>query len=223
MPPRNPRRATPGEPPHRLDLAELAAFEGSLAPNDEYESLLVADGRWAATDGDHAMFIGCHFLRCDLGEASFRRTRLNNCLIEESGATTADFGDTGWRDVIVSGGRFGALRAPAANWTDVRVRGAKLDFVDLTTARLESVAFEDCVIGALDLGDTRATGLTFGDCRIDEINLDGARLERVDFSGAQLGIVRGVRGLRGGRVTLGQLMDLAPLLAAELGIVVRDS
>jgi uncharacterized protein YjbI with pentapeptide repeats len=223
MPPRNPRRPDPDEPPRRLELGELTPFTGPLGPNDEYESLLVADGRWAVTDGDHATFIGCHFLRCDLGEASFRRTRLNNCLIEESGATTADFGDTGWRDVVVSGGRFGALRAPASTWTDVRVRSAKLDFVDLTATRLESVAFEGCVIGALDLGDTRATGLTFGGCRIDEINLDGARLERADLTGAQLGIVRGVRGLRGGRVTLGQLMDLAPLLAADIGIEVRDT
>jgi uncharacterized protein YjbI with pentapeptide repeats len=223
MPPRSPRRTAPGEPPRRLALGELTSFEGMLAPNDEYESLLVTDGRWAVTNADHATFVGCHFLRCDLGETSFRRTRLSSCLVEETDATSADFGDTGWRDVIVSGGRFGALRAPASTWNGVRVRGAKLDFVDLTTTRLESVAFEECVIGALDLGDTRATGLTFGGCRIDEINLDGARLERVDFTGAQLGLVRGVRGLRGGRVTLAQLMDLARLLAAEIGIEVRDA
>jgi hypothetical protein len=77
------------------------------------------------------------------------------------------------------------------------------------------------VIGAIDLGDARATGLRFDGCGIGELMVEGATLARVDLTGADLGLVRGVAGLRGAAMTPGQLMDIAPLLAVAAGIEVR--
>ena len=43
----------------------------------------------------------------------------------------------------------------------------------------------------------------------------------MDLTGARVAAVRGVEGLRGALVAPDQLLDLAPLLAAHLGIRVR--
>ena len=125
--------------------------------------------------------------------------------------------------MILAGVRLGALRAPGSTWASVRLSDAKVDFIDLTAAKLDSVVFERCVIGGLDLGDARATHVRFEGCRLDELNVDGARLTAVDLRGAELATVRGVAGLRGTVVSPGQLLDLAPLLAAAAGIVVRQA
>jgi uncharacterized protein YjbI with pentapeptide repeats len=50
----------------------------------------------------------------------------------------------------------------------------------------------------------------------------GASLEEVDLSGASLGSIVGVESLRGAIMSDTQLADLAPVLAAQLGITVRD-
>jgi hypothetical protein len=48
-----------------------------------------------------------------------------------------------------------------------------------------------------------------------------ASLSKVDLSGAKLRTLVGVDGLRGAIINREQLLDLAPLLAAQLGVEVR--
>lgn len=81
---------------------------------------------------------------------------------------------------------------------------------------------EDCTIDELDLGDTELRSVRFEGCAIDDLSLEGSRLVDVDLTGVRLGVVRGIAGLRGGTIAPGQLLDLAPLLAAHLGIRVRE-
>ena len=63
----------------------------------------------------------------------------------------------------------------------------------------------------------------FVDCSIDELNVAGATLSDVDLSGATLHKLIGVESLRGAIVSEAQLTDLAPILAAELGLEVRPT
>ena len=51
--------------------------------------------------------------------------------------------------------------------------------------------------------------------------MSGATLARVDLSGARLRSLVGVESLKGAIVSHAQLVDLAPLLAAQLGLEVR--
>jgi uncharacterized protein YjbI with pentapeptide repeats len=210
------------EPPEQLALEGLVAYaDAMLEPGADYESVLFADVGFAGQAAERTTFLGCRFARCDFDEISMRHARFSGCLLEASTAAAVDLGDALWREVILAGGRYGALRAPAANWTNVRIRDAKLDFVDLTGARIETVVFERCVIGAIDLGDAHATLLRFDHSRIGELIVEGTRLSRVDLTGATVGSVRGVAGLRGAAITPGQLVELAPVLAAAAGIEVR--
>ena len=103
----------------------------------------------------------------------------------------------------------------------MRVRGGRLDLVDLSGAKLTGVAFERCAIGELDLGTVEARDLTFDGCEIDLLDVTGARLVRADITGARIGAVKGVDGLRGATITPAQLVDLAPQMAAHLGIKLR--
>ena len=61
----------------------------------------------------------------------------------------------------------------------------------------------------------------FRDCSINELNVTEARLAKVDLSGARLSSLIGVDNLRGAIINHAQLLDLAPQLAAQLGVEVR--
>jgi uncharacterized protein YjbI with pentapeptide repeats len=120
----------------------------------------------------------------------------------------------------MTGGRLGAINLAGAIWKDVRVKGVKLGFVNFAGARLEDVVFEGCEIGGLDAMAARLRSVTLVDCTVQELNVAEATLLKVDLSGARLKSLVGIENLRGAIISHAQMVDLAPLLAAQLGVVV---
>ena len=211
------------EPPREIALpSPLADFPGVvLEPHGDYDAVHFAGLDLAGQRFDDAAFLGCRLERCGLDGVSMRRARISECLLDELHATSIDTADSVWRDSLVTVRRVGALLAIGASWSSVRVRGGRLDLVDLSGAKLAGVAFDGCAIGELDLGTVEARDLTLSGCQIELLDVTGARLVRADFTGATIGAVRGVAGLRGATVTPAQLVDLASLLAAHVGLKVR--
>ena len=70
-------------------------------------------------------------------------------------------------------------------------------------------------------GGAELRSVTFIDSRVDELNVAGSTLSAVDLSGARLRTLVGTESLRGAIIGQSQLIDLAPLLAAQLGLEVR--
>jgi uncharacterized protein YjbI with pentapeptide repeats len=206
----------------RISSPQLTDFDGELLEaGRDYDSILYADRDFAGQDAADARFLECRFERCGVEGLSMRRARLVDCLLVDIHGATVDFSDSTWRNCEITGGRLGAVGLPGSAWTDVRVRNVKLGFVNLAGARLEEVVFEECEIGSLDAGSARLRSVSFVGCDIHELNLAEATLSKVDLSGAKLKTLVGVESLRGAIIGHGQLLDLAPLLAAQLGVEVR--
>jgi len=115
----------------------------------------------------------------------------------------------------------GANTLIGATLTDVRIRGTHLGYVNLAGAELKDVIFEGCEIDSLDLRGAKLEAVTFIDSRVDELNVAGSTLSAMDLSGARLRTLVGIESLRGAIIGHSQLVDLAPLLAAQLGLEVR--
>jgi uncharacterized protein YjbI with pentapeptide repeats len=210
------------EPPEVISLPELSPFVGtSVVAHGDYEAVDFLDLDLAGQVADDAAFLACRIERCGLDRVSMRRTRISECLLADIHAVSVDLADSVWRDSLLTGGRLGAMTASGATWTSVRVRGGKLDFVDLGRSRLLDVVFEGCVIGELDLTGAQLRSVRFVACTVDELNVEGARLSEVDLTGATLRTLGGLGSLRGAIVGPEQLLDLAPLLAAHVGLEVR--
>jgi uncharacterized protein YjbI with pentapeptide repeats len=64
------------------------------------------------------------------------------------------------------------------------------------------------------------TRTVFTNSRLNQSDFTGVTLEHVDLRGAELGITIGPDSLRGAIITTAQLMDVAPLIAENLGITV---
>jgi hypothetical protein len=57
-------------------------------------------------------------------------------------------------------------------------------------------------------------------CSVAELNVAEATLAKVDLSGAKLKTLVGVESIRGAMISHDQMLDLAPLFAAQLGVKV---
>jgi uncharacterized protein YjbI with pentapeptide repeats len=175
----------------------------------------------AEQDAGDARFLECRLIRCGLDGTSLRRARILESLLADLHGATVDLADSTWRDSLVTGGRLGAVDLIGATWTGIRVRDCHLGFLNLAGAELEDVTFERCEIGTLDLRTATVNTVAFVDSSLDELNVSGAKLAHVDLSGARLRSLVGVESLKGAIVSRSQLVDLAPLLAAQLGLEVR--
>ncbi len=209
------------EPPASISLPDLARLDDGLEARRDYEAVEVADRDLAGQSAQGATFTGCRIARCHLDGLDLRQSRVSDSLLVDNDATSVDASDATWRDSIVSGGRLGALIAAGATWTGVRLRGLKLDYLDLSGAKVSGVAFEEVVIGELELAEADLRSVRFESSAIEHLSASSARFTDVDLSGARLRTIAGIASLRGATISPEQLIDVAPLLAAHVGIVVR--
>ena len=205
-----------------MSFPSLTDFDADrLEAGCDYDAIEFSDRDFAGQEADDARFLECRIERCCLEGASLRRVRLVGCLLAGIYGASADFSDSTWRDSRMEAGRLGALTLPGATLTHVRLTGVKLGFVNLAGARLEDVVFERCEIGAVDARAAQLRSVAFEDSDVQELNVTEATLSKVDLSGAKLKSLVGVESLRGAILSHHQLLDLAPLLAAQLGVEIR--
>jgi uncharacterized protein YjbI with pentapeptide repeats len=209
-------------PPPRLSLPQLTPFDSDrVGSGSDHDAVDFVDLDLSGQDASDARFLECRLLRCALDGTSLRRSRVVGSLLADASAASLDLSDSTWRDAEISGGRIGALSLAGASLSGVRVRGGRFGFANLTGAQLDDVVFEGCEVGSLDTRSAQLRRVTFVDCTVDELDITGATLTAVDLSGARLRSLIGVESLRGAIIGEGQLLDLAPLLAAQLGLEIR--
>lgn len=156
-------------------------------------------------------------------EASLRGASIRETLLDQPALTTLRAGRGHWKDVRVHAGRIGVLEVYDSEWRSVELEGSRLAYVNLRGADVADLALRECHVDELDLGEASLRRVSLAGSRIGRLGLRGARLESFDLRGATVEAIDGVESLRGAVLSPMQLMDLAPLLADALGIVVEDS
>ncbi|WP_136518121.1 pentapeptide repeat-containing protein [Cellulomonas telluris] len=170
---------------------------------------------------------GARFLECELTGCRADGLRLDHARLLDTTWTAVQAGDvrapgSAWRDVTLTDVRLGALGTSAAEVVRLRVVGGKVDYLDLRGATVDGLHLERVTLGDLDLSGATVRKLVVVDCDVRRLDTSDARLRDVDLRGARLtGGVDGVGGLAGATISGDQLLDLAPLLAAHLGLRVR--
>ena len=210
-----------------IDADELADLlpPTDPAPGSELRGGEATDGvrlSGAALTGDAtgARFLECVVADCDLGGVGFDRARLASCLLTGVRSPAWSLLDARLLDVVVEGGRFGAVTAHGSDLTRVRLGSLKVDYLGLRNATLVDVTLAGCTIGELDLAGADLRDLRLAGCTVGSLVLDGARCRSVDLRSARVDRLDGVAGLRGCTIDAAQLVAWAPDLAAELGITV---
>lgn len=195
---------------------------GELEPDGDYDGLEFREEDLGGQDGGGARFMDCALRGCALDETRLRHARILDSVLTGPRGVGTDLAESTLRDVELVDARLGGVQLHGAVLERVLIRGGKIDYLNMRKAKLKDVVFEGCVLVEPDFGGARLERVEFVDCAVKGADLTGVTLADVDLRGAaELDIARGVERLAGAVISPGQLLDLAPVLAAQLGIRVE--
>ena len=179
----------------------------------------------------------------ELTEVSAPGARFLDCRLSSSVISGGDLEGSTWRGSSLASIRLVGTHLARSTWHAVElencalsgvelfgsrlrkltVRGSMLQGVNLRQTQLEDVVFEDCVLRDVDFTGATLRRVRFPGCQIERVDLTAMKATQVDVRGSQITIIRGLDRLRGVVIDQGQLIDLAPALAAQLGLEVPSS
>jgi len=192
---------------------------GELEPDGDYDGLEFREADFAAQDGAGARFMDCALKGCALDETRLRHVRVLDSVLTGIRGVGTDLAESTLRDVELVDARLGGVQLHGAVLERVVIRGGKIDYLNLRKGRLRDVVFEGCVLVEPDFGGARLERVEFVDCALKGVDFSAATLTDVDLRGAaEVDIARGVDRLAGAVISPAQLMDLAAVLAAEMGV-----
>jgi len=204
-----------------VTLPELSRADSEyLDPDGYHDSVEFRDLDLGDQDAPGSRFIESGLFNCRLDGTTLRKARLTDCLLDGVRAGNLDMTGSFWRDVVVSDCRFGALTVPDNSIERVRITDGKIDFLNARDAELTDVRFEGCQLGEAEFGGATLRRVSFVDCQIHRLEFSHATLQDVDLSRSELRQLGGIESLSGAVISEDQLAQLAPILAAHLGLTV---
>ncbi|HEV2635459.1 MAG TPA: pentapeptide repeat-containing protein [Actinocrinis sp.] len=171
---------------------------------------------------------GAHFSECAFSDTTFDGGRLRGARFHDAwlGAVRlvgVDLAECSFVDATIDGSVLAGVPAFGSLLRRVVFQRCKLDSVNFRTAKLADVIFEDCTIKDVDFAGASLQRVSFSGCTLTDVDFTKASLSKVDLRGAELISLSGLDALRGATIDTGQLLGLAPALAAFLGINVQDA
>ncbi|MDK1326187.1 pentapeptide repeat-containing protein [Arthrobacter sp. zg-Y1143] len=205
-----------------LRLQDLADGTGVPAGSQQEATAWTGES-FAGLELRGAVFSECSLVSVSLDDADLTAARFLETLLENLYAPVFRAPRTTFRDVELTNPRLGSAELYGGSWNSVRVDGGKIDYLNLRGCTMTNVLVTNCIIGELDLDGARLNRVAFRDCRIDSLLLgNGGSAVDADLRGSALRSITGLAGLKGFTVDEEQLLQLAPLLAAQLGLRVQS-
>ncbi|MFD9439257.1 pentapeptide repeat-containing protein [Streptomyces sp. NPDC060006] len=203
-----------------MRLPPLEPYEGGeLEPDGDYDGLRFDELDFVGQDGGGARFMDCVLTGCAVDETRLRHARVLDSVLTGLRGVGTDLGSVTFRDVEVVDARLGGVQMHGAVLERVVFRGGKIDYLNLREARIRDVVFEGCVLVEPDFGGARLERVEFVDCVLKGADFSGVSLTDVDLRrAAALEFARGVDRLAGAVISPDQLLDLAAVFAAEVGV-----
>ncbi|MEO6120941.1 MAG: pentapeptide repeat-containing protein [Acidimicrobiales bacterium] len=215
-PPLAPRLARALRP---VDVAVDAAQDGEL----DWEAALVT-GSFPADrpDADILDVAASTVVGVRLAGAAFRRVSITDTVFDRCDLSGVLLGTASLSRVELRDCRLSGLNLGGAQLTDVRLVGCRMDGASLRMASGQHLCFEDCGMAGSDF-----TGATFARARLFDCDLTGAvfsqaRLDGARLHGSTLEAIIGGGALRGVVIGSGQLLSMAMLALAAMGVRIDD-
>ena len=109
-----------------------------------------------------------------------------------------------------------------AEFEDCVFKNVKFDDAGFRFASFKRVRFENCILRQADFSNAKFAHVTLTGCELEGANFVSASCKDVDITTEDLTLAKGLLGLKGATISETQLMQIAPLLAADLGFRVAS-
>ncbi|WP_433562965.1 pentapeptide repeat-containing protein [Nocardia sp. CA-151230] len=206
-----------------LSFARFLQLHADMANEGAYDCAHFDGLELDEPDVRNAEFTECAISATAVTGGVFRHARFNDVWVHGSRWIRADLSETSWMDAEFVVDAFSGIEAFGAALRRVTFHNCKFESVNLRAAVLQDVSFVDCVLRHVDISEAKLTSVTFPGSEIEGLSLRKAQLKKVDLREARsIDIADGIESLSGALITRTQLLDLAPVFAHALGIIVKD-
>jgi uncharacterized protein YjbI with pentapeptide repeats len=198
----------------------MAGDGDDLTSGESYDGVAFTGTAWEEPAAGNCLFLDCAFSNVSVDGGRLRKSRFTDTTLRDTRFVACDLAETAWQDVTLTSCALAGVQVYSASMRRVRFVDCKLDSVNFRGATLTEVQFENCLLRDAEFGSATLKRAGFGGSTLERAVFTKVTCTDVDLRGATLGITAGYESLRGATIDSVQLVGLAPLLAAHLGIVV---
>ncbi|MGW5877390.1 pentapeptide repeat-containing protein [Nocardiopsis terrae] len=203
---------------------ELRPFDRDQLHMDPHEVVHFDGERFEAINLTGARFIESAFTDTHWDGGVLRRCRFTEVWMHKVRMAGTDTAECTWLDSHIVASMFAGTASFNSEVQRVVFSSCKLSGVNFRATRMVDVVFQDCVLTDVDFGQASLTRVTFPGSSLRGLHLAKAALHEVDLRGAtELDLASGFESLSGAVIGQAQLLAIAPALAANTGITVRDA
>jgi uncharacterized protein YjbI with pentapeptide repeats len=199
-------------------VTALSVLDPRVRDEGHYEYQRAEGVVWDDLFASHARFSQCLLTDVTLTGGNWRKTTFADVRFEDSRLLGPDLAASHWRDSEIRRGIASGVQWFDSDLRRVHFEQVKLDAVNFRGAAMVDVVFTDCRLREADFGGTKLTRVRFPGCTFQDADFSRAKLKDVDLRGARLHFKAGLDALRGATIDGGQLVELAPALAAHVGL-----
>ena len=213
----------PAPPPAEPHLpANLTTWANGSMPEDgdELVAVEVRHAQWPGLAVRDLRLEEAVFDAGDLSGATLTDVTMRDLVFRDPNLANAVIRGGSLSRVEIAGGRLTGLRLPESELRDVVWRNSAADMAAFRHARLHRVMFDGCNLRQADFMGARFEQARFQDCDLAGAAFAHARFVDSELRRCRMSGIEGIDGLRGAAIDLEQVLDLAPALAAALGIAV---
>lgn len=163
---------------------------------------------------------GCKLNNLQLAVARLDKLQLSDSSLSHIEAAGMHAPKAALLRVVTSNSRLTGADFGAASFEDCMFENVKFDEGGLRFAIFKRVRFENCVLRNTDFSSAKLLNVSFVGCDFEGANFDNASCKLVDLRGEDLSNIKGGLGLKGATISSEQLIQLAPRLAAGVGLIV---
>lgn len=204
------------------DLAEEVQVRRRAEREEELSDLLVSAADLSALNVKSLAVQEVRLDRVDLSSALLSKLSVRDTVLVDCIGVALSAEDSSWHRVEWSGGRADGLTVTNSHFEDVIFDGCKLDLSNFRFAKLKNVLFKDCLLTGADFYEAILTSVSFESCIMTDAQFSGVKCTKVDLRSSDITSIKGIDSLRGAIIDQAQLIGIAPMLAYQLGIEVRD-
>lgn len=166
---------------------------------------------------DEALFERVLFI-----ESGLEKLRLSDVEFKACDFSAARCAESSLIRVRITGGRMTGVDFSRSTIKDTIFEDCKLDMANFRFAKLVNVQFINCQCSETDFQAAELTNVEFSDSYLEKVEFGQCKIKNVDLRTSELCNVRGWQSLLGVKIDSMQLAMIAPQLANELGLTVKD-
>jgi uncharacterized protein YjbI with pentapeptide repeats len=162
------------------------------------------------------------FERLQATQSQLVRTSFSDVEFSGCALIATAFPESSWRRVLCKESRCSGMQLQNSILKDITFAGCKLNMVNFRFCDLFNITFKDCMLDEADFYGASLKNIRFQNCTLQRTQFSTAKLSKADFRTSDITGVLGVSSFAGAIIDSLQLLAIAPVLAQEFKITIKD-